>query len=275
MPRRLALSLVLTLCLVPLLALSARTAGAGTLYDRAMSQLGPRLAAADPRDYTFVVLGDSQGDERIFGGILRKIAQIQPLFVLHLGGFTKSGHRGELDAFVGFVTGTIPDIPVFCAKGPHETIVPEALDDYFEVIGPSSYTLELPPLAARVAVLDNSRYSLSEEALGDLSRDLSRPAATRFAAMHIPPQTARWSTEIFQVGAPRLLDILNKNRTSAAFFGHPNTYDADTSGFPPLYITGGAGGPLAVGLPFGQAAHHFLAVRVVDGAPRVVRIDWP
>src|SRR5689334_23988592 len=91
-----------------------------SLYEQSEELFAARLKQADPADYTFVVLGDSRGNERVFRKSLALAASFKPLFVLHGGDISDNGTRPELDRFLAIVREQLPDIPLFVVVGNHE-----------------------------------------------------------------------------------------------------------------------------------------------------------
>jgi hypothetical protein len=85
---------LLAMAAVLLLPLVARSE---TLFDRSLRQLTSQAAQVTPGEFSFVVLGDSRGNDKVFTAALRRAASFKPLFILHGGDLSDNGTRKELD----------------------------------------------------------------------------------------------------------------------------------------------------------------------------------
>jgi len=126
----------------------ASTCNAGTLFDRSLAKMGERMQKASPRDFTFVVLGDSRDNEEVFRKALELAATFDPIFILHDGDFSMDGTPKEVDHFLEVVHGTVPDIPLFVIPGNHERKKP-----FSETVGPLEFVLDGPRLGFKVVVV--------------------------------------------------------------------------------------------------------------------------
>lgn len=248
----------------------AATCEAGTLYERSQAVLEAQAQKASPRDFTFVVLGDSRGNDGIFRKGLALAANYKPLFILHSGDFSVKGSEKEVDHFLALVDDAVSGIPLFVVPGNHEQQKP-----FLAKIGPLDYTIDSARLGLKVVVVDNSAYSLNAPAWNYLKDQLARKRKLTFVAMHIPPHTDRWNRHTFTDGASDLISLLAETNVTAAFYGHIHMYDRDDIDGVPHIITGGAGASL-VGLGFsGTPVYHILVVRVKDGAVSYTMVKIP
>lgn len=242
---------------------------AGTLYNRSQEMLTALEQKTSPKDYSFVVLGDSRDDDVVFRKSLALAATFKPLFILHNGDFSSKGSPQEVDRFLEIVDGTIPDIPLFVVKGNHEQ-----KRAFEEKIGPLDYVIASDRLGFKVIVVDNSGYALKSTELDYLKKQLDTKQKLSFVSMHVPPETKRWNWHTFSEGAPELIRLLSDKKVAAAFYGHVHLYDRDDLGGVVHVITGGAGAPLITsGFP-GEPVYHIVVVEIRDGAAtcRMVRI---
>lgn len=238
------------------------TAGeAATLYEHSLPLLEARGAKTSPRDFTFVVLGDSRGNDAVFRRSLALAATFSPLFVLHGGDVGDAGSAAELERFLALVSQEVPAIPLFVVAGNHER--DQKL--FRAKIGPLDYTLTVPRLGLKLVVLDNSRYALKPAQLDYLRGELAGNRGTSFVAMHIPPKTARWSGHSFTDGAADLIRIMTDGKVATAFFAHIHLYDEDRLGGVPCIISGGAGAVLDKARLAGTPVYHIVVVTVKDG----------
>ena len=61
---------------------------AATLYERSLEKLQAGIGKVSPNDFTFVVLGDSRGNDDIFKKALALAKTYNPLFILHGGDYS-------------------------------------------------------------------------------------------------------------------------------------------------------------------------------------------
>jgi len=237
-------------------------AAAATLYERSLEKFQVRSEQASPADFTFVVLGDSRGNDGVFKKALALAGGYNPLFILHGGDYSDHGSDRETDHFLAMVHDGVPEAPLFVVLGNHE----KQRKVFAEKIGPSNFTLDSARLKLRVIALDNADYALKIPELNDLHRQLAAKRENTFVAMHIPPKTERWSWHTFSDGAEELVNALAENGVRAAFYFHVHLYDRDEIKGVLSIITAGAGAPLTkFGFP-GEPVYHIVVVRVKNGA---------
>ena len=251
--------LSLILLLVPHLS---RVAQAQTLYQRSAAQLETRARAADPDDYTFVVMGDSRDKADKFKKVLALARSFDPLFILHLGDYSDRGGEAETGGFLSLLQRNVPDLPLFVVIGNHED--PAVFEKW---IGPRNFTLANKRLGYSLIALDNADEVLRAPEQQLLKRELAAASGAVFVAMHIPPETGRWRGHTFTKGAEELRKILENRATpvQGLFFAHSHLYDRSEFGGVPAFITGGAGAPLVWYSGYGERVHHILVVRVIKG----------
>jgi 3',5'-cyclic-AMP phosphodiesterase len=253
-----------------ILAFHAGTGLGATLYDRSLVQLKARAEHASPHDYSFVVLGDSRGNDEVFKKALKLARSYKPLFILHGGDYSDSGGAEETRQFLAIVNQALQQIPLFVVMGNHEN-----REVFASNIGPFDFTLESRRLGLTLVALDNSDEVLKSEQLEYLRSRLASSAGASFVAMHVPPKTERWSWHSFSDGADQLEWILRKGHVQGAIFSHVHLYDRAEFGGVPAIITGGAGAPLVrLGFP-GEAVHHIVVVRVRDGKASFLKVPIP
>lgn len=255
-----------------LMAAVAAPAGASTLYERSLELLGHTAKSANPADFSFVVMGDSQENIRMLRKVLRQSCAFKPLFILHNGDVTDGGTRTEFTRFLTALTQEAANVPVFVVRGNHERD-PQL---FREMIGPQLFRLDLPHLNFVLAAVDNSEFDLSEPARDFLKSAVASSRRYRFIAMHIPPYSTAWNWFTFTSGMPELLAMLSIHRPTTAFFSHVHQYARDNSRGYPMVVTGGAGASLHSRDKFpGEPVHHFLLVRVTKEAvtTRLVKVE--
>lgn len=234
---------------------------AETLFQRSDALLRQHAAKASPGGFTFVVLGDSRGNDALFKKALIVAAGFRPLFILHGGDYSDKGSEEETRNFLSLVEKTVPALPVFVALGNHES--PAIFE---KLVAPRQYSFGSKRLGLKVVVADNSEGKLEARQLSFLQNELAAAPRTTFLAMHAPPQTRRWRGHTFTDGAAELERlIVSSPFVQASFFAHSHVYDQDRFGGKPAFISGGAGAPLAWMSRYGQRVYHVIVVRVKDG----------
>lgn len=243
---------------------------AASLYERSLEKLQARIEQVSPADFTFVVLGDSRGNDRIFKKALAAAKGCNPLFILHGGDYSDKGSDKETDHFLALVNETVPDLPLFVVIGNHEK-----RKVFEEKIGPSNFSLDSAGLNLKVIAVDNAGYALKIRERNYLDGQLAGKRENTFVAMHIPPKTERWNWHTFGDGAAELENVLAENRVKAAFYFHIHLYDRDEIKGVPSIITAGAGAPLvSFGFP-GEPVYHIVLVRVKNGevTTKMIRVQ--
>jgi Icc protein len=234
---------------------------AASLYERSLEKLQVGIEHASPADFTFVVLGDSRGNDDIFRKALALAKTYNPLFILHGGDYSDNGSAKETDHFLALVNDGIPDVPLFVVIGNHEK-----RKVFAEKIGPSNFSLDSARLKLKVIAVDNAGYALKIPERNYLRSQLAGKRENTFVAMHVPPKTERWSWHTFSDGAAELENVLAENGVRVAFYFHVHLYDRDEIKGVSSIITAGAGAPLtSYGFP-GEPVYHIVLVRVKNGA---------
>jgi hypothetical protein len=233
---------------------------AATLYERSMEKLPAGIEKVSPTDFTFVVLGDSRGNDSIFKKALALAKTYNPLFILHGGDYSDRGSEKETDHFLSLVNEVVPDVPLFVVIGNHEN-----RKIFAEKIGPANFSLDSARLKLRIIALDNASYALKIPSLNYLDSQLAEKRENTFVAMHIPPKTERWSWHTFSDGAAELENALAAKEVRAAFYFHVHLYDRDEiKGIPSLIAAGAGASLIKFGFP-GVPIYHIVLVRVKNG----------
>ncbi len=248
------------LSVVALLLLWTTNAHAANLYERSLEKLQVGIENVSPDDFTFLVLGDSRGNDGIFKKALTLAKTYNPLFILHGGDYSDKGSNKETDHFLSLVNSGVPDVPLFVVVGNHEN-----RKVFAEKIGPFNFSLDSARLKLRVIAVDNANDALKIPELHYLRNQLATKRESTFVTMHIPPKTKRWNWHTFSDGATELENVLAENRIKVAFYFHIHLYDQDEIKGVPSIITAGAGAPLVSFGFSGEPVCHIVLVRVKNG----------
>lgn len=230
---------------------------AASLYERSLEKLQAGIEHVSLSDFTFVVLGDSRGNDSILKNALALAKSYQPLFILHGGDYSDHGSDKETDHFLELLNSNVPDMPLFVVIGNHEK-----RRVFEQKIGPSNFSIDSAKLKLKMIAVDNADYVLKPPELSYLRNQLATKRENTFVAMHVPPKTKRWSWHTFSDGATVLENTLAESGVKVAFYFHVHLYDRDEIKGVPSIISAGAGAPLVtVGFP-GEPVYHIVVVRV-------------
>jgi 3',5'-cyclic-AMP phosphodiesterase len=254
-------SLLLRVSLGLLVALTTVTdALSATLYESSVQKLQARTAGVPPREFSFVVMGDSRDNEPVFRKALSLAKSLSPLFILHGGDYSATGSGKETARFLEILREEVPEIPFFVVLGNHEQ---RRL--FQQEVALPDFTVDIPGLDFRLVAVDNSGNALGAAKLDYLGQQLDGARRLTFVAMHVPPQTGRWNWHVFRDGADELIRLLGERKVTMAFYSHVHLFDRDVVNGVSSIITGGAGAPLVRnGFP-GAAVHHLVLVTVKNG----------
>lgn len=245
------------------------SAQSATLYEQSLLKLEMRLSGIIKELYTFVVMGDSRENDKVFIKCLLAANRYNPLFILHTGDAVSTGSEEQFQHFLSILQQNLPDMPVFVAAGNHELTKRDKSESgkalFQQLIGPLDYVLDIPRINARFIVLDNSGYSLTSKQIDYLNNQLTLDNSLKFIFMHIPPQTLKWiDSHTFTNGADAFLRALSGQSVAGVFYGHYHLFDEAMLSGTRHIITGGAGAPLAR-LYFGDPSYHVVVVTVTGG----------
>jgi 3',5'-cyclic-AMP phosphodiesterase len=244
--------------------------GAASLHERSLVKFQAGTEHASPADFSFVVLGDSRGNDGIFKKALALAKSYSPLFILHGGDYSDRGSDRETDHFLTLVNDSVPDVPLFVVLGNHEN-----RKVFAEKIGPAHFSLDSARLNLKVIAVDNAGDALKMPERSYLLTELAAKRKNTFVAMHVPPKTLSWTWHTFSEGAAELENALAENGVKAAFYFHVHLYARDEIKGVPSIITAGAGAPLIrAGFP-GEPVYHIVLVRVKNGmvTTEMVKVD--
>jgi predicted phosphodiesterase len=227
----------------------------------------------DQKEFSFVVVGDTQGPNSKFPKVLPSIlAEEGPLFVFNLGDLVNYATEQEYeDTFFRHVRGlTLPFLT--CASN-HDHFKSKNAANYSRLFGaPHYYSFSVGN--ACFIVLDNGQdWSLNESQFGWLEEVLKKARAFpwRFVMMHRPLRDPRPKrTPHDMSGNPENVERLNRlfdgYGVTMVFTGHIHSFYTGKWGNTPYIITGGGGGGLYdKGTP--ASFHHYIRVDVGPEGP--------
>ncbi|MDR2523391.1 MAG: metallophosphoesterase [Synergistaceae bacterium] len=223
----------------------------------------------DKQEFSFVVVGDTQGPNSKFPRVLPSILEEEGLlFVFNLGDLVNYATEEEYqDTFFRHVRDlTLPFLT--CASN-HDHFRSKDAANYSRLFGAPHYYLFSVGRACFI-VLDNGQdWSLNEAQFTWLESALekARPFTWRFVMMHRPLQDPRPNRKKphDMSGSPKNVERLNRlfddYGVTMVFTGHIHSYYSGKWGDTPYIITGGGGGGLYdKGTP--ASFHHYIRVDI-------------
>jgi hypothetical protein len=236
----------------------------------------------DPEAFSFAVVGDTQGPNSRFPGVLPFILQEKGLlFAFDLGDLVNYATDAEYEStFFRHVRGL--DLPFLTCASNHDHFKSKRAANYSRLFGtPHYYAFSIGSTA--FIVLDNSLdSSLTEAQFSWLEETLenSRGCKRRFLMMHRPlrdPRPNRRKPHDMSErpkDAERLNGLFDRYGVTMVFTGHIHSFYTGKWGKTPYIITGGGGGGLYdKGTP--ASFHHYVRVDVpLDGTAtyRVMKV---
>jgi predicted phosphodiesterase len=224
----------------------------------------------DPDSFSFAVMGDSAGGDRIFGAILKRLNETKPLFAVNCGDLINNGRRGEYRQFIRLIRPF--RYPLFFAVGNHD-IMWWGRMVYQEYFGPTYYSFDFRQ--AHFIFLDNALGRIDDHQFRWLEQDLQHNTKTyTFMFMHLPPFDPRpdkYNSMNSQANAQYLMDLAARYGVDRVFCGHIHEYHREERDGVVYIISGGAGS----GLQTAEAFHHYLLITVSQQGitEEVIKLD--
>jgi len=237
------------------------------------------IHVANPKDFTFAVLGDNEGTGAAFESVLKDIAaDPEEAFALVAGDFVARPSTENYDLFFAFLRRHLK-IPLLVTTG-NRDVRGQGRRLYAEAVGPAYVDVRVGRCAfllldnALDGNLDEAQYRWLEERLA-----ADQGCDARLVFMHVPLRDVDRGIRSHCLAAAdteRLLGLLRQYRVTHLFAAHVHGYYTGLLGGVPFTLSGGGGGPLQGSDP----AHfffHYLKVRVRGGQVdvEVRRIEPP
>lgn len=219
-----------------------------------------RLGAPEKREFSFAVMGDSQGHNDILEEALNMTTGCD--FVIHCGDLTPSGGPYEFAAVEDTLNAS--GVPVFTTPGNHDTknYGPEG---YISRFGPENYYFDYG--GVRFAFVDSSDENITPAQISWLGKTFSG-ADRKVIVTHVPCYDPFGNNHTLDpASCERLQKFALENGVKAVFTGHIHAYYMLTIENTDFVITGGAGGSLVNG------THHWLRVNVTSSSFTYDKVD--
>jgi predicted phosphodiesterase len=227
------------------------------------SQMGDpeyRLIAPDKEQFSFAVMGDSQGHNDILADALNMTQGCD--FVIHCGDLTPSGGAYEFSTLEDTLNSS--NVPVFTTPGNHD-----AKNDgsaiYASRFGPSSYSFDYSGI--RFAFVDSSDLNVTSDQISWLEKAFAG-AERKIIVTHAPCfDPIEGNHTLDPASSERLQGFALRNDVTAIFSGHVHAYSLLKVNGTDFLITGGAGGSLTNG------TYHWVRVNVTNEALSYEKVD--
>ncbi len=224
----------------------------------------------DPKNFSYVVLGDTQGRNDIFEYMVPFIKERNPDFVLYCGDLTTMGTTEQFKEFMT-VTDKV-NSPLFLTPGNHD--IKSGIDNYKRLFGALDYSFGFD--GYKFFSIDSSKQSLTSKQLSWLENNSMENDKNKILFTHVPLFSNILPEHIYpDLGVPRnLMKILEENDFEYCFSGHLHLFNY-TKMVGVKYVTTGGGG----GAPYAPEElggfRHFVVVTVAgtDMTWDVVKFD--
>jgi hypothetical protein len=231
-----------------------------------------RITVADPRNFTFAVLGDNKGNRSVFEPLLRDIDQDKGIaFAIDDGDLVDGGTMGHYRRFLNQVQEDL-SIPLLTAIGNHD-LNHGSTHNYQEIFGSTYYSFRVGQ--GYFIVLDattEAGFDKIERQWLEQELQKGQAAKVRFVFMHVPvfdPRGGAFHKSLPDKDQRDLLDLFRRYKVTHLFASHLHGYFSGVQAGVPYTATGGAGGPLQ-GTDPEHFFYHYLKVHVRDGETDVI-----
>lgn len=219
-----------------------------------------RLVAPAKSDFSFAVVGDSQGHNEILAQALDMAGGVD--FVIHCGDLTPSGRDTEYAATEFALNAS--SAPVFVTPGNHD-IRNEGPDEFASRFGPTQYGFDYG--GVRFAFVDSSDLNISEDEIGWLTSFFAG-ADAKVVVTHAPSfDPFEYNHTLDAASCDRFQAFVLDEHVDAVFNGHVHAFYQMTVDDTCFTITGGGGGSLTDGV------HHFVLVNRSSGGFEYEKVD--
>lgn len=257
------------------------------------SDLQPVLQPSDPAGFSFIVLGDNEGDNAVFRAILSSAQAETVDFLIAVGDLTPRSDPADFNR-VKELLQALP-FPYYTAVGNNDIVGDETRSRYLAAF--STGQLGLPDSnktyysfnhkGAHFIVLDNAsrKVGFSDDQLDWLESDLSaNDNRWTFLFLHRPvnlPLTELYGddeTTASRKTNDRFAALIGRYPITRIFSGHLHTFFTYSLGAIPVTITGGGGAaPQQAFSAILGPQYHYVKINVLDDEviQEVRRIDEP
>jgi predicted phosphodiesterase/DMSO/TMAO reductase YedYZ molybdopterin-dependent catalytic subunit len=210
---------------------------------------------AYPTNFTFAIVGDSEGDYAVFNSVLEGIKESNVSFAIHLGDIVSSPNEGQMNASLQQMHGL--GIPFYTTPGNHDVQGNSTM--YYKFFGPGDYYFDRG--GYRFVSLDTSTGFINETQFSWLIDTLkSSLSEKKIVFTHIPPFDPRGEGHCLfnESQAQRFMSIVETYNVTAVLTGHIHIYNYTRVDSVDYIISGGGGGDLYATPEMGGFYHYVL-----------------
>lgn len=219
-------------------------------------------ADAAATQYSFGVIGDSQGNADVYEALLKQVEADGNAFLIHLGGIAKTGAEAEFQSW----RETMADfaLPFYTAPGATD-LKSGSPANYLAFTGARGLRYSFDHGMVHFAVVDASRGYLTVEDSAWLDADLAgTQKAVKVVALHAPPFDPGGSDQVMTRGNEAFVTMMKQRGVKYVFAGSVHAYNQTAQDGVTYVMSGGGGAPLSRAEADGGFYHY---VRVsVNGA---------
>jgi 3',5'-cyclic AMP phosphodiesterase CpdA len=236
------------------------------------------------KNFSFIVLGDSQGQLETFKKVVKEALGHKPDFIINTGDMTSSGKYHQYVDFIRELKNIV--VPVVCIIGNHDD---NNLGEqcFTHIFGPNNFYFSINDYL--FVFLDNTvdNTSLDFVELGDSAslqksygfeggfdnhqieqlKILLRKGKKTFISMHKPPPIEPFLFHSFHRNSSSFLDLMRRFKDSVeyVFCGHIHGYSETTYDDNIYVVTGGAGADLIDNRKNVTGKYNYILVNVDGG----------
>ena len=235
-----------------------------SIHSHNQEEIG-RIRVKNTDRFSFVVLGDSAGNNSDFESLLRAIDHdMEASFVIDIGDLVQRGRKGLYRRFLNQVKESIT-IPFLTAIGNYD--LKGGSDQYQEVFGPAHYSFRVGQSCfIFLDIFEEGRFDRAERQWLEEELKKSQSLKTLLVFMHILPFDPRgeaFNNSFTEKDRKDLLALLNRYRVTHLFASHiPGYFSGVWEGIP--YTITGSGGVRSQGSDPNHLSHYYVKV-YVDG----------
>jgi len=226
--------------------------------------------------FSFIVLGDSNGNFRQFNDVLRHACARNPDFIIHTGDLTVNGSEKEYREAIELCSRW--DVPLVLCPGNHD-LRGDGADNFEHFFGPMNFAFDIND-RYRVVCINNNNMKQSgpptnkgrlwryengrgiEDNTMEMIKEELHVDKEHFIIMHIPPPVAQFRFKAFTWNGAAFLRLVEQQESSISriFCGHIHGYGEARHGQVPCVVTGGAGGNLQIARDGIDSRFHYVLV---------------
>jgi 3',5'-cyclic AMP phosphodiesterase CpdA len=218
------------------------------------------------QEFTFAVLGDSQGNNLVLDAVVEGMNNRSLDFVLHLGDTVPRATEGLLDTFVSHVSDLEAELHI--TPGNHDAMANDTL--FYEYFETGDYYFDHGD--CRFISIDTSSQDITQDQFAWLRQLLNQSTDMRVIIFsHVPSYDPR-EGEDHHLDDPSdcqdFQSIVDEYDVEIVLNGHIHMFNHTSRNGTDYFISGGAGGNLYVP-PEEGGFHHFIVFTVTPTS-----IDW-